>query len=157
MGNGNVPLTSFVQFVSESAKATKDTKKFTIIQAQESGMYRVFSLTLYYKMIRNRCPDHLLWTQVTKIKPFGMQTVVTEICNRMCRSQELCESLRGTVMGCHLCNTGAQVHYLTDSESFEYGSPKCTCETIFLLKVVGERGGCTCSLTHTIQTETSVF
>ena len=33
-----------------------------------------------------------------------MQTVSTNICERMCRSQELSEFQRGTVIGCHLWN-----------------------------------------------------
>ncbi|CAI9534246.1 unnamed protein product, partial [Staurois parvus] len=33
-----------------------------------------------------------------------MQTVSTNICERMDCSQELCEFKRGTVIGCHLCN-----------------------------------------------------
>ena len=34
----------------------------------------------------------------------GMQTVSTNICGRMGRSQELSGFHRGTVIGCHLCN-----------------------------------------------------
>ncbi|CAI9561693.1 unnamed protein product, partial [Staurois parvus] len=34
----------------------------------------------------------------------GMQTASTNICERMGRSQELSDSKRGTVIGCHLCN-----------------------------------------------------
>ncbi|CAI9539687.1 unnamed protein product [Staurois parvus] len=34
----------------------------------------------------------------------GMQTVSTNICERMGRSQEHSEFKRGTVIGCHLCN-----------------------------------------------------
>ncbi|CAI9554920.1 unnamed protein product [Staurois parvus] len=33
-----------------------------------------------------------------------MQTASTNICERMGRSQELSDSKRGTVIGCHLCN-----------------------------------------------------
>ncbi|CAI9558258.1 unnamed protein product [Staurois parvus] len=33
-----------------------------------------------------------------------MQTASTNICERMGRSQELSEFMRGTVIGCHLCN-----------------------------------------------------
>ncbi|CAI9587145.1 unnamed protein product [Staurois parvus] len=33
-----------------------------------------------------------------------MQTASTNICERMGCSQELSESKRGTVIGCHLCN-----------------------------------------------------
>ncbi|CAI9547583.1 unnamed protein product [Staurois parvus] len=33
-----------------------------------------------------------------------MQTASTDICERMCRSQEISEFKRGTVIGCHLCN-----------------------------------------------------
>ncbi|CAI9622464.1 unnamed protein product, partial [Staurois parvus] len=33
-----------------------------------------------------------------------MQTASTNICERMGHSQELSESKRGTVIGCHLCN-----------------------------------------------------
>ncbi|CAI9568067.1 unnamed protein product, partial [Staurois parvus] len=32
-----------------------------------------------------------------------MQTASTNICERMGRSQELSDSKRGTVIGCHLC------------------------------------------------------
>ncbi|CAI9553663.1 unnamed protein product [Staurois parvus] len=34
-----------------------------------------------------------------------MQTASTNICERMGRSQELSDSKRGPVIGCHLCNT----------------------------------------------------
>ncbi|CAI9579598.1 unnamed protein product [Staurois parvus] len=34
----------------------------------------------------------------------GMQTASTNICERMGRSQELSESKRGPMIGCHLCN-----------------------------------------------------
>ncbi|CAI9566145.1 unnamed protein product, partial [Staurois parvus] len=34
----------------------------------------------------------------------GMQTASTNICERMGRSQDLSDSKRGTVIGCHLCN-----------------------------------------------------
>ncbi|CAI9590768.1 unnamed protein product, partial [Staurois parvus] len=44
------------------------------------------------------------WTQVYKIKPLGMQTASTNIGERMGRSQELSDSKRGPVIGCHLCN-----------------------------------------------------
>ncbi|CAI9543891.1 unnamed protein product, partial [Staurois parvus] len=44
------------------------------------------------------------WPQVYKIKHLGMQTASTNICERMGRSQELSDSKRGTVIGCHLCN-----------------------------------------------------
>ncbi|CAI9622554.1 unnamed protein product [Staurois parvus] len=33
-----------------------------------------------------------------------MQTASTNICERMCHSQNLSEFKRGTVIGCHLCN-----------------------------------------------------
>ncbi|CAI9572726.1 unnamed protein product [Staurois parvus] len=33
-----------------------------------------------------------------------MQTASTNFCERMCRSQELSEFKRGTVIDCHLCN-----------------------------------------------------
>ncbi|CAI9576190.1 unnamed protein product, partial [Staurois parvus] len=33
-----------------------------------------------------------------------MQTASTNICERMGRSQELSEFMRGTMIGCHLCN-----------------------------------------------------
>ena len=46
----------------------------------------------------------LPWPQVYKSKHLGMQTVSTNICERMGRSQELSEFQRGTVVGCHLCN-----------------------------------------------------
>ena len=41
---------------------------------------------------------------VYKSKHLGMQTVSTNICERMGRSQELSEFQHGTVIGCHLCN-----------------------------------------------------
>ena len=37
-----------------------------------------------------------------------MQTVSTNICERMGRSQELSEFQRGTVIGCHLCNKSSR-------------------------------------------------
>uniref|UniRef100_A0A3Q2D7V8 Tc1-like transposase DDE domain-containing protein n=1 Tax=Cyprinodon variegatus TaxID=28743 RepID=A0A3Q2D7V8_CYPVA len=37
-----------------------------------------------------------------------MQTVFTNICERMGRSQELSEFQRGTVIGCHLCNKSSR-------------------------------------------------
>ncbi|CAI9593695.1 unnamed protein product, partial [Staurois parvus] len=33
-----------------------------------------------------------------------MQTASTNICERMCRCQELSEFKHGTMLGCHLCN-----------------------------------------------------
>ncbi|CAI9622083.1 unnamed protein product [Staurois parvus] len=45
-----------------------------------------------------------MWPQVYKIKHLGMQTVSTNIWERMGRSQELSEYKRGTMIGCHLCN-----------------------------------------------------
>ncbi|CAI9567635.1 unnamed protein product, partial [Staurois parvus] len=44
------------------------------------------------------------WPQVHIIKPLGMQTASTNICERMGRSQELSDSKRGPVISCHLCN-----------------------------------------------------
>ncbi|CAI9556152.1 unnamed protein product, partial [Staurois parvus] len=56
-------------------------------------------------------PNHVIqvsqsppWTQVYTIKPLGMQTASTNIGERMGRSQELCGSKRGPVIGGHLCN-----------------------------------------------------
>ncbi|CAI9570331.1 unnamed protein product [Staurois parvus] len=46
----------------------------------------------------------LPWPQVYKIKHQGMQTASTNICERMGCTQELSDSKRGTVIGCHLCN-----------------------------------------------------
>lgn len=60
------------------------------------------------QMIRIRCPNHLAWPQVYKIKHSGMQTVKQDICERMGRSQELSEFQRGTVIGCHLCNKSSR-------------------------------------------------
>ncbi|CAI9531991.1 unnamed protein product, partial [Staurois parvus] len=53
-----------------------------------------------------QCPP---WPQVYKIKHLGIQTVSTNICERMGRPKELSEFkrntvVRGTVIGCHLCN-----------------------------------------------------
>ncbi|CAI9571356.1 unnamed protein product, partial [Staurois parvus] len=45
------------------------------------------------------------WPQVYKIKHLGMQTVSTNSCERMGRSQKLSEFKHGRVIGCHLCNT----------------------------------------------------
>ena len=42
--------------------------------------------------------------QVYESKHLGMQTVSTNICERMCCSQELSESQHGIVIGCHLCS-----------------------------------------------------
>ena len=44
----------------------------------------------------------LPWPQVYKRKHLGMQTVPTNICERMGCSQELSAFLRGTVIGCHI-------------------------------------------------------
>ena len=44
------------------------------------------------------------WQQVYKSKHLHMQTVSTNICERMGRSQKLSEFQRGTMIGCHLCN-----------------------------------------------------
>jgi len=41
---------------------------------------------------------------VYKFKDLGMQTVSTNICERMGCSQELSEFQCGTLRGCHLCN-----------------------------------------------------
>ena len=46
----------------------------------------------------------LPWPQVCKSKHLGMQTVSTNICERMGHPQELSEFQHGTVIGCHLCN-----------------------------------------------------
>ncbi|KAI2659461.1 Transposable element Tc1 transposase [Labeo rohita] len=46
--------------------------------------------------------------RVYKIKHLGMQTVFTNICERIGRSQELSEFRRGTVIGCHLCNKSSR-------------------------------------------------
>ena len=45
----------------------------------------------------NKAFQLLPWPQVCKSKNLGMQTVSTNICERMCRSQELSEFQRGTV------------------------------------------------------------
>ena len=42
------------------------------------------------------------WPQVYKSKHLGMQTVSTNMCERLGRSQELSGSQSGTVIGCHL-------------------------------------------------------
>ena len=52
----------------------------------------------------NQVFQSLPWPQVYKSKHLGMQTVATNICERMGRSWELSEFQHGTVTGCHLCN-----------------------------------------------------
>ena len=52
----------------------------------------------------NQVFQSLPWPQVYKSKHLGMQTVSTNICERMGHSQELSEFQRGAVIGCHLCN-----------------------------------------------------
>ena len=52
----------------------------------------------------NQVFQSLLWPQVYKGKHLGMQTVSTNICERMGHSQELRELQHSTVTGCHLCN-----------------------------------------------------
>ncbi|MEQ2191345.1 hypothetical protein XENOCAPTIV_026967 [Xenoophorus captivus] len=47
-----------------------------------------------------KCSNHFY-----EIKHLGMQTVSTNICERMDGFQELSEFQRGTVIGCHLYNT----------------------------------------------------
>ncbi|CAI9610404.1 unnamed protein product, partial [Staurois parvus] len=72
---------------------------------------RYFATTLYCQKYWDTPPNHRIqvfqsppWPQVYKIKSLGMQTASTNICERMGRSQELSDSKRGTVIGCHLCN-----------------------------------------------------
>ncbi|CAI9616787.1 unnamed protein product, partial [Staurois parvus] len=67
--------------------------------------------TLYSQKYCPRPPYHVIqvfqsppWTQVYTIKPLGMQTVSTNIGERMGRSQELSDSKRGPVIGGHLGN-----------------------------------------------------
>ncbi|CAI9536525.1 unnamed protein product, partial [Staurois parvus] len=67
--------------------------------------------TLYCQKYWDTPPNHWIqvfqsppWSTVYKIKHLGMQTASTNICGRMGRSQELSDSKRGTVIGCHLCN-----------------------------------------------------
>ncbi|CAI9603113.1 unnamed protein product, partial [Staurois parvus] len=67
--------------------------------------------TLYYQKYWDTPPNNWIqvfqsppWPQVYKIRHLGIQTASTNICDRMDRSQELSESKRGTVIGCHLCN-----------------------------------------------------
>ena len=52
----------------------------------------------------NQVFQSLPWPQVYKSKHLSMQTVSTNICERMGRSQELSEFQRSTVIGCHLGN-----------------------------------------------------
>ncbi|CAI9594857.1 unnamed protein product [Staurois parvus] len=67
--------------------------------------------TLYCQKYWNAPPNQWIqvfqsppWPQVYKMKYLGMQTVSTNICERMGHSQELSEFDRRTVIGCHLCN-----------------------------------------------------
>ncbi|CAI9561269.1 unnamed protein product [Staurois parvus] len=67
--------------------------------------------TLYCQKYWDTSPNHWIhmfqsppWPQVNKIKHLGMQPASTNICERMGRFQELSESKRGTVIGCHPCN-----------------------------------------------------
>ncbi|CAI9617935.1 unnamed protein product [Staurois parvus] len=41
-----------------------------------------------------------------------MQTAFTNICERMGHSQELCDSKRGTVIGCRLCKSICDISLL---------------------------------------------
>ncbi|CAI9540482.1 unnamed protein product [Staurois parvus] len=51
-----------------------------------------------------------------KIKHLGMQTASTNICERMGRSQKLCEFKHGAVIGCHLCNKSThEISWLLNS------------------------------------------
>ena len=61
-----------------------------------------YSLT--HPNIWNQVFQSLPWPQVYKSKYLGMQTVSTNICERMGHSQELSEFQCGSVIGCHLCN-----------------------------------------------------
>ncbi|CAI9612638.1 unnamed protein product, partial [Staurois parvus] len=63
--------------------------------------------TLYCQKYWASPPAH--WIQVFQSPPWpqvhlGMQTASTNIGERMGRSQELSDSKRGPVIGCHLCN-----------------------------------------------------
>ncbi|CAI9574503.1 unnamed protein product, partial [Staurois parvus] len=67
---------------------------------------------LYYQRYWDTPQNHWIqvfqlppWPQLYKIKPLGMQTASTNICERMGRSQELSEFKPGSVIGCHLCYT----------------------------------------------------
>ncbi|CAI9535651.1 unnamed protein product, partial [Staurois parvus] len=51
-----------------------------------------------------RCSNHLHGHKCIKSSTLAMQTASTNICERMGRSQELSDSKRGPVIGCHLCN-----------------------------------------------------
>ena len=52
----------------------------------------------------NQVFQSLPWPQVCQSKHLGMQTVFTNISERMGRCQELNKFQRGTVIGCHLCS-----------------------------------------------------
>ena len=56
----------------------------------------------------NQLFHSLPWPQVNKSKHLGMQTVSTNICERMGCSKELSEFQRGTVTGCYLCNKSSR-------------------------------------------------
>ncbi|CAI9554097.1 unnamed protein product, partial [Staurois parvus] len=67
--------------------------------------------TLYCQKYWDPPPNHVIqvfqlppWTQVYIINHLGMQTASTNIGEKMGRSQELSDSKRGPVIGCHLCN-----------------------------------------------------
>ena len=88
---------------------------FTETDLMISGDIYTHIHTLYYQKFSLTHPNNwnqvfqsLPWPQVYKSKHLGMQTVSTNICERMGRSQELSEFQRGTVIGCHLCNKSSR-------------------------------------------------
>ena len=68
----------------------------------------------------------LPWPQVCQSKHLGMQTVFTNICERMSRSQELSEFQRGTVIGCHISNkSSCEISLLLNEFPWQtFGVPK---------------------------------
>lgn len=56
--------------------------------------YIAKSICSAIQMITVRCLNHLAWPQVCKIKPLGVQTVLTNTCERTSRCQALSEFQR---------------------------------------------------------------
>lgn len=71
---------------------------------QQELHYIAKSIQSPIQIIEIRCSNHFYGHRCIKIKHLRMQTVSTNMCERMSRSQELSEFQCGTVIRCHLCN-----------------------------------------------------
>ena len=106
-----------------SSKTCGAFSRFFTYHRLQPSLYRIESKedlsytthTLYFQKYSLTHPNNwnpmfqsLPWPQVYKTKHQGMQTVSTNICERMGRSQELSEFQSGTVIGCHLCNKSSR-------------------------------------------------